>query len=215
MNMLAPATLQGFMVCHSVVLLHIAMCISIPVCRVLFIILLSVGIHADPIHWLSCEETFSYSCDCCVNAQGLVSARDNVKLSACSSLYWHRSCQVHLLFGQYFSTPSSTTSLVCGCPLTMYILSICSPPSSSGVAFMSSMDMHIDASTVGLILCIPMLIPDISWSWLYTWLWCDSQSANTVQDLVCTAYADCTGVCTAWCAETTVTTSQHLCWSWP
>ena len=80
------------------------------------------------------------------------------------------------LIDEYFSSLSSSASLVCVHPLIIYLLSICNSTSSSVAVFMSSMDVHVDTSTTVLMVCILAFLPVISWSWFSTWLWCDSQS---------------------------------------
>ena len=78
---------------------------------------------------------------------------------------------------QYFSTLSSTASLVDGCPLINYLCSICNSGSCSTADHMSFIEVPIGMSTNVLMFCILTFVPGISWSLFSMWLWHNSQSA--------------------------------------
>ena len=77
------------------------------------------------------------------------------------------------LISQYLSTHGSTSSLVCGHPLIMYWLNICSFMSPFIAVLMSSTDMHNWMSSV-LVLYMYIFISVIFLSLWSAWIWWDS-----------------------------------------
>ena len=156
-----------YMVCHSVVLFCVAVCVVIPGCLMLVFMLIQYTdslvrrcVFSMPM-WLLCNCSRIYLC------------KNKVYLV----LALHCNVIDHGEFMSYcsvFSIPGSTASLVCGHPLIIYLLHICNSAPSSVAAFRSSIDVHMGMCTVVLMVCILLFIPDFSWS--STWLWCDSQS---------------------------------------
>ena len=147
---------------------------------------LSSCVFSIPI-WLLC----SCSRICFCNRQGIIMHLPFIAmLSVMAS-----SC----LISQYFYSCGSTTSSVYGHPLMVYI---CSLGSSSVPACMSSIHVHIGTFIDVLMLCILTFMLGVFWSWLLTWLWCDSQS---------TMYSSGPGLCRicmlSWCIHSVM----HCC----
>ena len=120
----------------------------------------------------SCTKSlvFLYPCSCCVTAV----------VSASAFFYPSLGCNLSLPsfhIGQYCLMPCST-SFFCDQPCIIYVFTFCRWVSSHVANCMSSMDVHTEIFNDVLMALTFIIIPAISWSLFFVWLFQDSQSTT-------------------------------------
>ena len=159
------------MVCHSIVLFPLAVCVSIvSMWHIASLYALCKHSHWSYIMTLSVGIISSQCpCDCCVTA---LESAQTVRYNYAFAFHGNTITIIasSCLIGQYLSSPGSTSSLVCGHPEITHVVTICSSAASFIATLISSLDVHIGMSTVVLIICMFIFMPVISWTQFFAWL---------------------------------------------